>query len=71
MGGFLSIKGRLFLFALCISFIPIATVTSLYYFYARSVLTQQVQEDMKAVVGARAHCLLSSVKTLKSQTLES
>jgi len=71
VGGFLSIKGRLFLFALCISFIPIATVTSLYYFYARSVLTQQVQEDMKAVVGARAHCLLSFVKTLRSQTLES
>ncbi len=71
MGGFLSIKGRLFLFALCISFIPIATVTSLYYFYARSVLIQQIQENMKAATGARALCLLSSVKTLKSQTLES
>lgn len=71
MGGFLSIKGRLFLFALCISFIPIATVTSLYYFYARSVLTKQVQEDMKVVIGARALCLQSAVKTLKSQTLAS
>ena len=67
MGGFLSIKGRLFLFALCISFIPIATVTSLYYFYARGVLTQQIQDDLKAVVGARALCLLSTVKTLQSQ----
>lgn len=71
MGGFLSIKGRLFLFALCISFIPIATVTTLYYFYARSVLTQQIQDDMKAAIGARALCLLSAVKTLKAQTLES
>ncbi len=71
MGGFLSIKGRLFLFALCISFIPIATVTSLYYFYARGVLTKQIQEDMKAAIGARVQRLLSSVKTLESQTLES
>lgn len=71
MGGFLSIKGRLFLFALCVSFIPIATVTTLYYLYARSVLKQQIQEDMKAAIGARAQCLLSSVKTLKAQTLES
>ncbi|MBI5307541.1 MAG: response regulator [Planctomycetes bacterium] len=59
------------MFALCISFIPIATVTTLYYFYARSVLTQQIQDDMKAAIGARAQCLLSSVKTLKAQTLES
>ncbi|MEK7776760.1 MAG: ATP-binding protein [Planctomycetota bacterium] len=59
------------MFALCISFIPIATVTSLYYLYARGVLTKQIQEDMKVAIGARAQCLLSSVKTLKSQTLES
>ncbi len=71
MGGFLSIKGRLFLFALCISFIPIATVTSLYYFYARGVLTQQVQEDLKAVVGARVLCIQSAVRTLQAQSMAS
>ena len=54
----LSIKGKLLIFGLCISLIPIAIITSIYYFYSKSVVKQQTLDWLTAVAESRkAHVL--------------
>ncbi|MCF6157986.1 MAG: HAMP domain-containing protein [wastewater metagenome] len=50
---FLSIKGKLLIFAFCISLIPIITITTLYYFSARSNLEREILEKLKAVAESK------------------
>ncbi|MEK6622040.1 MAG: hypothetical protein AABZ13_06120, partial [Planctomycetota bacterium] len=47
---FQSIKGRLIFFSLCISLIPIAVITTTYYFNARRILTRHEQDEMASIV---------------------
>ena len=47
---FLSFKGRLLVFALCSSLIPIAIITTVSYFYSRSSLNSRVMDQMEKFV---------------------
>ncbi len=53
MNPFRSIKGRLLIFGLCISLIPITIITTIYYFKARSVVKQQTLDWLTAVAESR------------------
>ncbi|MEE9200243.1 MAG: ATP-binding protein [Candidatus Brocadiales bacterium] len=55
---FKSIRGRLLIFGLCISLIPIAIITTIYYLNARSVVKQQTLDWLTAVAESRkAHVM--------------
>ncbi len=48
-----SIKGRLLLFAFCISLVPIIIITTVYYFQARNTQRQQIFEKLKAIAESK------------------
>ncbi|MCQ4574234.1 MAG: sensor histidine kinase [Candidatus Brocadiales bacterium] len=48
-----SIKGRLLIFGLCISLIPIAIITTIYYLSARSVVKKQTLDWLTAVAESK------------------
>lgn len=47
---FQSIKGRLIFFSLCISLIPIAVITTTYYFNARHIMARHELDEMASIV---------------------
>ncbi len=49
----LSARSRLLIFGLCISLIPIAIITTIYYLNARSVVKQQTLDWLTAVAESR------------------
>lgn len=59
---FLSIKNRLLVFTLCISLIPIITITILYYLNARSTLKYEIIEKLKAVAESKRLHIQSLMK---------
>ncbi|MEE9591773.1 MAG: ATP-binding protein, partial [Thermodesulfobacteriota bacterium] len=67
MNAFQSIKGRLLIFGLCISLIPIAIITTIYYFSARSALKRQIMQDMTAVAESRKAHVLEFLEAKKAQ----
>ncbi|TLD39964.1 MAG: Sensory box histidine kinase [Candidatus Jettenia ecosi] len=50
---FLSIKNKLLVFTLCISLIPIITITAIYYLNARSTLKHEILEKLKGVAESK------------------
>ena len=70
MNPFLSIKGRLLIFALCISLLPIITITTIYYFHSRSALKFEIIEKLKAVAESRERHILSTMETKKVRTVD-
>lgn len=70
MNSFLSIKGRLLIFALCISLIPITIITTIYYFHSRSALKFQIMEKLKAVAESRERHILSTMERMKVRTVD-
>ncbi|MDN3515479.1 MAG: ATP-binding protein [Candidatus Brocadia sp.] len=68
MKSFLSIKDRLLIFALSISLIPIAVITTIYYFHSRSALKFEIIEKLKAVAESRERHILSTMEKMKVQT---
>lgn len=60
---FLSIKGRLLIFAFCISLIPIVTITSVYYLNARNTLRHQIVKQLRAVAESKRLHVLSLMET--------
>ena len=70
MKSFLSFKGRLLVFALCISLMPIAIITTVYYFYSRSGLRDRVMDHMKSVAEAKEQHVLSFMEKMKGCTVD-
>ena len=66
----LSIKGRLLIFALCISLIPITTITTIYYFHSRGTLKSEIIEKLKAVAESREPHIQSTLEKLKVRTVD-
>src|SRR3990167_7370243 len=62
---FRSIKGRLLLFSLCISLIPIAVITTVYYLTARNTLEKQTLAQLSAIAESRKAHLLKFVEGRK------
>lgn len=62
MNPFLSMKSRLFTFALCISLIPIAVTTTVYYLHAKNALQHRILEDLNAIAIAESKVLLSDLR---------
>lgn len=64
----MQIKGKLLLFSLCISLIPIAIITTLAYFNARQTLKRQVLKELTAIAGAKRLHLLNLLKEKQVRT---
>ena len=64
----MQIKGKLLLFSLCISLIPIAIIIPLSYFNARQTLKRQVTKELTAIAEAKRLHLLSLLKEKKVRT---
>ncbi|MFQ5862741.1 MAG: ATP-binding protein [Candidatus Brocadiales bacterium] len=69
MNAFQSIRGRLLIFGLCISLIPIALITALYYLNARNMLKKQTLGWLTAIAESRKVHVLSFVEETKGQTV--
>lgn len=70
MNPFLTIKGRLLTFALCISLVPIAVITAINYLHARSALKYRILEDLKAVAKSREQHVLSFMERTEIRTAD-
>ncbi|MFQ5861658.1 MAG: HD domain-containing phosphohydrolase [Candidatus Brocadiales bacterium] len=64
-----SIRGRLLIFGLCISLIPIAAITTIGYFHARSTIKRQTMEKLRAVAESRELHVLSFLAAEKNQAM--
>ncbi|OHB95423.1 MAG: hypothetical protein A3I59_04865 [Planctomycetes bacterium RIFCSPLOWO2_02_FULL_50_16] len=70
MSPFRSIKGKLLLFALCISLIPIAVITSVYYLNARSTLKRETLDWLTAVAESRKAHVLEFLEAKKGRAID-
>ncbi len=66
----LSIKGKLLIFALCISLIPFTIITTIYYFHSRSALKFEIIEKLKAVAESRERHIQSTLEKVKVRTVD-
>ncbi|ODS29762.1 MAG: two-component sensor kinase [Candidatus Scalindua rubra] len=64
----LSIKGKLLLFALCISLMPIATITILYYFNTRNFIKQDELDDIAAIAESEKDHVIAFLEFKKART---
>ncbi|MFQ5957318.1 MAG: cache domain-containing protein, partial [Candidatus Brocadiales bacterium] len=67
---FWSIKGRLILFSLCISLIPIAVITTIYYLNARNTLKKQTMERLEAVAESKKTHILQFMENKKGRAVD-
>ncbi len=65
-----SIKFKLILFSLCISLIPIAVITTIYFFNARNTLRKQTLAWMSAVAESRKAHLMASLEAGKGRIID-
>lgn len=70
MNIFRSIKTRLLVFILCISLIPIAAITTIYYLNARKVLKEHTFTWMKEIAEARRNHVLAFMDAKKGRTVD-
>ncbi|MEP9411577.1 MAG: PAS domain S-box protein [Candidatus Brocadia sp.] len=70
MNRFLSIKSRLLIFSLCISLIPIAVTTTIYYLYTRNALKYRILEDLRAIAESREQHVLSFMERTEIRTAD-
>lgn len=70
MTTFLSIKARLLIFAFCIALIPIAIITTIYYFHSRNALKFEIIEKLKGVAESRERHILSAMERKKVRTID-
>ncbi len=66
----LSIKGRLLTFALCISLIPIAVITTVYYFNAKEALKHQVKENLRSLAALKKQHILYLLEVAKVRAVD-
>ncbi|ODS34322.1 MAG: two-component sensor kinase [Candidatus Scalindua rubra] len=67
---FRSIRGKLLIFTFCISLIPIAVITTLYYLNARNTIKIQTLDWLTAVAESRKLHVLSYIEAKKRQTTD-
>jgi len=65
-----SIKNRLIFFSLCISLIPIAVITSIYYFNTRDILKKHVLDELTALVNAKKQHVISCIEAKKERAMD-
>ena len=70
MNIFRSIKTRLLVFTLCISLIPIASITTIYYLNARKVLKEHTLTWMKEIAEARRSHVLAFMDANNGRTVD-
>lgn len=66
----MTIKGRLLTFVLCVSLIPIAVITVIYYLSARNTLEKQTLDLMTAVAESRKINVLSFLEAKRGRTID-
>jgi len=66
----LSVKSKLLLFSFCISLIPIAVITTVYTFHARSKLIHQRLNELTAIAESKRIHALSFVKSKIGRTID-
>lgn len=67
---FRSIKGKLIFFSLCISLIPIAVITTTYYFNARRILTRHELDEMASIVESKKRHVLSFLESRSGRVID-
>ncbi|MEE9558419.1 MAG: diguanylate cyclase, partial [Candidatus Brocadiales bacterium] len=70
MSPFRSIKGKLLIFSLCISLIPIAVITNVYYLNARSALRRQIMQDMTAIAESKKAHVIEFLEAKRGRTVD-
>lgn len=70
MNSSLSTRGKFLIFTLCISLIPIAIITTIYFLNARSTLKYQILEQLRAVAESKRLHMLSLMERIKTQTID-
>jgi len=65
-----SIKGKLILFTLCISLIPISIITTVYYLNARSALKYQILQELTAIAESKKIHALSFMEEKRGRTID-
>ena len=67
---FKSIKCKLVFFSLCISLIPIAVITTTYYFNARRILTRHELDEMASIVESKKRHVLCFLEARKGRVVD-
>ncbi len=70
MKSFRSIKGKLLVFSLCISLIPIAVILTTYYLSGRNNLKYQILEKLRAVAESRRLHVQSLLEIIQARTVD-
>ena len=70
MGIFYSLKAKLLILGLCISLIPIATITTISYFNARNAMKRQIMQDLTAVAESRKAHVLEFLEAKEGRTID-
>lgn len=65
-----SIRNKLLLFSLCISLIPSAVITSLYYFNTRHIIKKHVLDELTALADAKKQHIISCIEAKKERTVD-
>jgi PAS domain S-box-containing protein len=65
---FYTIRGRLLLFGLCISLIPVTAITVVYYLNARGLLKRHQMDELSAIAEVRRLHVLSCMEAKKGRT---
>lgn len=68
MKTFFSIKNKLLVFSLCISLIPIAAITVIYYYNSRNAVMQRIFKDFLAIAESRKLNVRTFLETIKGRT---
>lgn len=63
-------KAKLLIFTLCISLIPIATITTINYFNARNAIRKQTMEWLSAITASRKAHILEALEAKRSRTID-
>ena len=63
-----SIRNTLLLFSLCISLIPSAVITSIYYFNTKYIIKKHVLDELTALADAKKQHIISCIEAKKERT---
>ncbi|MBM4056172.1 MAG: hypothetical protein FJ264_16190 [Planctomycetes bacterium] len=66
----LTIKGKILLFGLCISLIPITLITVIYYCHLRTLLRNQEINGLKAIAQTKNNHILSCITSKENRTID-
>lgn len=67
---FLSFKSKLLLFSLCISLIPILTITTIHYFSSRDTLKSQIFDKLRAIAESKKMDIKHTMEGMRIRTVD-